>query len=123
MGKQKIEGKCGCGLYAYYGNWWRWEGRKGSPCSPMREGYCPSCGYHLARDGFAYKTVLAELGHLPSAHTADEIREMGHTGDYSCERCGGSFDIEIYIWLCRPCYQDFLRWLSSQKEATNETTH
>ena len=60
------------------------------------------------------------LDRFPIVHSAAEIRAMGHTGDYSCQRCGGDFDIELYVWLCHSCYEQFLQWQLSQARAEAE---
>ena len=62
----------------------------------------------------------AALDRFPIVHSAAEIRAMGHTGDYSCQRCGGDFDIELYVWLCHSCYEQFLQWQLSQARAEAE---
>ena len=50
----KIEGRCWCGSFDYYPDLGRWVGSV-----PGAE-YCPDCGYHLARNGFAYRMVRAD---------------------------------------------------------------
>jgi len=105
---------CPCNL-----NYWstaetRWITRKGHYWASYWGDFCPRCGAHLLPNGEVESSRAAKLeaalDRYPIVHTADEIRAMGHIGDYSCQRCGGAFDVELYIWLCRSCYEEFLKW-------------
>ena len=58
--ENRIEGKCGCGGCNYRcfpdESYWYWHAPgEGAVSSPK---YCPNCGYRLADDGFARRTVV-----------------------------------------------------------------
>ncbi len=61
----KIKGKCTCGNchWRHGGGFWEcWpaSGVCGTACKDfcIEEGYCATCGYHLAPNGFARRTVV-----------------------------------------------------------------
>lgn len=116
----KTEGKCRCGLRVWQqdgpGGDWMW-----SCWAPWhRTQYCDICGDYLHKNGWAYEMVRADsVAEEPVlTHTPEELAELYGTEEvlHPCEFCGKPFELEVYMWVCRGCYDNLKQWIQSHAE-------
>jgi len=119
MSKQKIEGKCKCGE-CFIGKWtgeWVYEGGDEDYVHPKAGQFCPTCGYQLAADGYAYEMVRAER----VAELKDEALKLDRALDLACWAIwGGSSLTQKEI---RRSLESEARYQLACKEATDEDQH
>lgn len=35
---------------------------------------------------------------------------------YTCERCGGPWEVEVYVWLCKGCRTELEAFIANEKK-------